>query len=149
MMLQYMQKMEQIAQSQQASIQSLERQVGQLAKALTKSEPSKFPCTTEVNPKEGTMSISLCLEKVLDDPVAKVNLVLEKKYEIKVDDWSEKIEEAKKGENDQRMKLTEVKAYMPPIPFLQKLKKNAIDELYQKFVDMLKKLQVHMPFFFI
>ena len=63
MMLQYMQKMEQIAQSQQASIQSLERQVGQLAKALIEREPSNHPYTTEVNSKETTMAVTLSLCK--------------------------------------------------------------------------------------
>ena len=33
-----------------------------------------------------------------------------------------------------------------PIPFLQRLKKNATDEQYQKFVEMLVKLQVNIPF---
>ena len=42
MMLQYMQKLEQITQFQQASIQSLEKQVGQLAKSMT--ERGKVNC---------------------------------------------------------------------------------------------------------
>ena len=46
------------------------------------------------------------------------------------------------------MKVLEVKAYVPPIPFLQRLKKKEMDEQYQKFVEMLKKLQVNMFFFF-
>ncbi|XP_027170446.1 uncharacterized protein LOC113770236 [Coffea eugenioides] len=45
------------------------------------------------------------------------------------------------------MKVLEVKAYVPPIPFLQRLKKKAMDAQYQKFVELLKKLQVNMFFF--
>ncbi|XP_022855423.1 uncharacterized protein LOC111376682 [Olea europaea var. sylvestris] len=38
------------------------------------------------------------------------------------------------------------KAYMPPIPFPQKLKKNKQDTNYEKFLDVLKKLQINVPF---
>ena len=54
MMLQYIQKMDQLVQSQQASIQNLEKQVRQLAKALTERGQGKLPSTTEVNLKETT-----------------------------------------------------------------------------------------------
>ncbi|XP_022883842.1 uncharacterized protein LOC111400681 [Olea europaea var. sylvestris] len=35
---------------------------------------------------------------------------------------------------------------MPPIPFPQKLKKNKQDTNYEKFIDVLKKLQINVPF---
>ncbi|XP_022871999.1 uncharacterized protein LOC111391087 [Olea europaea var. sylvestris] len=35
---------------------------------------------------------------------------------------------------------------MPPIPFPQKLKKNKQDTNYEKFLDVLKKLQINVPF---
>ncbi|XP_022883745.1 uncharacterized protein LOC111400569 [Olea europaea var. sylvestris] len=38
------------------------------------------------------------------------------------------------------------KVYMPPIPFSQKLKKNKQDTNYEKFLDVLKKLQINVPF---
>ena len=122
MMLQYMQKMEQIAQSQQASIQSLEKQVGQLAKAMIERGQGKLSSTIEVNPKEATMAITLYSRKVLDDPEDKVKSVFEKKNEVKVDDRSEKLEDehdglGKKSEDDQRIKVPEVKTYVSPIPF--------------------------------
>ncbi|XP_027156233.1 uncharacterized protein LOC113757260 [Coffea eugenioides] len=78
MMLQYMQKVDQkmdqfdkLAQSQQASIQNLKRQVGQLVKVVTKRAPGKLPSSTEVNPKETTMAVTLRSGKVLDDLVIK------------------------------------------------------------------------------
>ncbi|XP_027082404.1 uncharacterized protein [Coffea arabica] len=50
------------------------------------------------------------------------------------------------NEDNQYMKVLEVKAYMPPIQFPQRLKKKATDEQYQKFVEILKKLQVNISF---
>ncbi|XP_022897561.1 uncharacterized protein LOC111411243 [Olea europaea var. sylvestris] len=38
------------------------------------------------------------------------------------------------------------KAYMPPIPLPQKLKKNKQDTNYEKFLDVLKNLQINVPF---
>ncbi|XP_027090326.1 uncharacterized protein [Coffea arabica] len=151
MMLQYIQKLEQITQSQQASIQRFEKKVGPLSKGITEKGQDKLPSTTQVNPKEATMAITLRSGKVLDDPEAKVKPVLEKKNEVKVDDGTEKIEDehdglGKKCEDDQCIKVPEVKTYVPLIPFLQRFKKKAADEIYQKFVGMFKKLQVNMPF---
>ncbi|XP_071923296.1 uncharacterized protein [Coffea arabica] len=78
MMLQYMQKVDQrmdqfdkLAQSEQASIQNLERKVGQVVKTVTRKVPGKLPRSTEVNPKETTMAVTLRSGKVLDDPVIK------------------------------------------------------------------------------
>lgn len=44
------------------------------------------------------------------------------------------------------MKSHEVKLYVPPIPFLQRLKRRANEVRYQKFLEMFKKLQVNIPF---
>ena len=64
-------KVDNIIQSQQATIQNLERQVGQLAKAVSEREKGKLPSTSEVNPKD-VMAISLRSGKVLDDPLVEV-----------------------------------------------------------------------------
>ena len=115
------------------------------------TERGKHPCTIEVNSKEAAMAITIYSGKVLDNPEIKIKLVLEKKNKVKVVDGSEKFEDehdglGKEDEDDQRIKLPEVKADVPPILFLQRFKKKAIDEMYQKFMDMLGKLQVNMPF---
>ena len=62
-MMQYMAKLEakvdQVVQTNQASIHNLETQVGQLAKAVAERSQGKLPSNTEVNPKEGAMAITL------------------------------------------------------------------------------------------
>ena len=52
-------KVDQVVQSNQASIHNLETQVGQLAKTVAERGKGKLPSTTEVNPKEGAMAITL------------------------------------------------------------------------------------------
>ncbi|KAL2498444.1 Uncharacterized protein Adt_23994 [Abeliophyllum distichum] len=39
-----------------------------------------------------------------------------------------------------------VKGYIPPIPFLQRLKKHKFDKQFEKFLEVFKKLQINIPF---
>ncbi|XP_022845233.1 uncharacterized protein LOC111368217 [Olea europaea var. sylvestris] len=41
---------------------------------------------------------------------------------------------------------TSVKAYVPPIPFLQRPQKYKLDNQFQKFLDVFKKLHINIPF---
>ena len=45
-------KVDQAIQAQQATIQNLERQIGQLAKAVSDREKGKLPNTSQVNSRE-------------------------------------------------------------------------------------------------
>ena len=40
----------------------------------------------------------------------------------------------------------EVKSYVPPIPFPQRLKAKKADDNFLKFLEMFKKLQMNIPF---
>nr|XP_027096105.1 uncharacterized protein LOC113716003 [Coffea arabica] len=87
------------------------------------------------------MAITICSGKVLDDPGVKIKPVLEKKNKVKVGDRSENFEDehdglGKEGEDDQHIKLLEVKADVPPILFSQRFKKKAIDEMKLKFANL-------------
>ena len=124
--MQYMSKMEardakvdQVIQSQQDTIQSLERQVGQLAKAVSDREKGKLPNTSEVNPKESVMAITLRSGKELNESsVGQVPQCAKRKVveEKKVDD-----------EVPTSPCKDEVKPYVPPIPFPQRLKDRTKD----------------------
>ena len=61
-------KVDKVIQAQQTTIQNLERQVGQLAKAMSDREKGKLPSTPQVNPRESVMAISLRSAKVLEEP---------------------------------------------------------------------------------
>ncbi|XP_071920585.1 uncharacterized protein [Coffea arabica] len=101
------------------------------------------------------MAVTLYSGKVLNDPIIESKTKSSEKQDrsgIAIEspgtgDSKNGSGEKTEGEDNQHMKVLEVKAYVPPIPFPQRLKKKAIDEQYQKFVEMLKKLQVNMPFF--
>ena len=75
MMMQYMAKLkakvDQVVQSNQASIHNLETQVGQLAKAVSERTQRKLPSNTEVNPKEGVMAITLRSGRLIEPVQAK------------------------------------------------------------------------------
>ena len=120
-----------LAQSQQASIQNLERQVGHQAKAVIERISEKLPNSTKMNPKETTMAVTLCSSKVLDDPVIKPNTKSSEQQDrngIVIE--SEETGDSKNGscektqvEVNQCMTVPELKAYVLPIPFPQRFKK--------------------------
>ena len=60
-------KVDQAIQAQQTTIQNLERQVGQLAMAISDRDKGKLPSTSQVNPRESVMAISLRSGKVLEE----------------------------------------------------------------------------------
>ncbi|XP_019173895.1 PREDICTED: uncharacterized protein LOC109169467 [Ipomoea nil] len=60
-------KIDKFAQSSQASIHNLEVQVGQLAKLVAEKDRGKFPSTTEINPREGAMAVTLRSGKILNE----------------------------------------------------------------------------------
>ena len=66
-----MDQFDKLAQSQQASIQNLKRQVGQLVNVVIETAPGKLPSSIEVNPKETSIAVTLRSGKVLDDLVIK------------------------------------------------------------------------------
>ena len=57
---------DQAIQAQQATIQNLERQIGQLAKTVSDREKEKLPRTSQVNSREDLMAISIVSEQELD-----------------------------------------------------------------------------------
>ena len=43
-------------------------------------------------------------------------------------------------------KKEEVQAYKPPIPFPQRLHKSKMEGQFSKFLNMLKKIEINIPF---
>nr|GLL21212.1 uncharacterized protein LOC109178859 [Ipomoea trifida] len=102
-------KIDKVAQSSQASIHNLEVQVGQLAKMVAEKDRGKFPSTTEINPREGAMAVTLRSGKMLND-------VLKEKEPLRVEKESDKEGEQlpKEGSSDQIPNSSTVKPYVPP-----------------------------------
>ena len=89
---------------------------------------------------------------MLDEPVHKPKEKVKKQEEPLNEEEQDKTRE--KGPNSADaisndnilVKLPEIKPYVPPIPFLQRLKRKANEGRYQKFLKMFKKLQVNILF---
>jgi len=50
------------------------------------------------------------------------------------------------SERPKESKTLYLKVYMPPLPFPQRFAKTKLDSQFGKFLDMLKKLHVNVPF---
>ncbi|KAK0600713.1 hypothetical protein LWI29_017770 [Acer saccharum] len=144
-------KIDQVAQHSQASIQNLETQVGQLARAIQGRQQEALPSNTVVNPKEQCNAISLRSGKEVELPdnfgMGKEVVVEEEGIE------EEKVVEEKKSSSHDNVPTTsndppppQVKAYVPPIPYPQRLRKHKDAHNFGKFLEIFKKLQINIPF---
>ncbi|XP_019150775.1 PREDICTED: uncharacterized protein LOC109147621 [Ipomoea nil] len=134
-------KIDKIAQSSQASIHNLEVQVGQLAKLVAEKDRGKFPSTTEINPREGAMAVTLRSGKILNE-------VLKENEPTRVEKESDKEDDQvpKENSSDQNLTSSIVKPYVPPIPYPQRLQKRNQDNNFKRFLEVFKKLQINIPF---
>lgn len=127
--------------NQEASIQNLATQIGQLAEIFTKRDQGGLPSNTERNPRD-VKAIVLRDGKELPDPHKKEEKFEEKKEEHVVDnkknDQPEKIQ--KRGKKD------EVSIDINSLPFPQVAKQKVLDSQYKKFLDIFKKLEINIPF---
>ncbi|CAH9085226.1 unnamed protein product [Cuscuta epithymum] len=98
------QRMDNIEQYTKSSIHNLEVQIGQLAQERTTREHGRFPTTTEVNPRENVMAITLRSGKQMEGPTIE----------------EEPIEKQSEEEHISPPSMT---AYVPPIPYPQRMKK--------------------------
>ncbi|XP_019175842.1 PREDICTED: uncharacterized protein LOC109171164 [Ipomoea nil] len=134
-------KIDKVAQSSQASIHNLEVQVGQLAKLVAEKDRGKFPSTTEINPREGSMAVTLRSGKILNE-------IMKENEPTRVEKESDKEEEQvpKENSSDQNLISSTVKPYVPPIPYPQRLQKRNQDNNFKRFLEVFKKLQINIPF---
>ncbi|XP_022883158.1 uncharacterized protein LOC111399906 [Olea europaea var. sylvestris] len=152
LLAQYITKTETNFQNQQASIKNLEQQVGQIAAALSGRAQGTLPSNTETNPKEQVKAITTRSGVQLPEiHVKRPATVIEKAPtmdEEQVDELDKAAEENQVESSDSpQVKATvPVKAYVPPIPFPQRLQKHKLDKQFQKFLDVFKKLHINIPF---
>ena len=55
-------------------------------------------------------------------------------------------DKGKKKVEEPKQQSPEMKRYVPPIPFLKRLKQQQLDSQFTKFLDVFKKLQINIPF---
>ncbi|KAJ4700577.1 DNA-directed DNA polymerase [Melia azedarach] len=105
----FMTKTETTLENQATSIQNLEVKVSQMVKVLTEEQQSSLPRSTETNPKEQVMTITLQSEEKLIEP----NINMEEALQM----------EASSSKSNSPKKYVSPPPYVPPIPFPQRLGK--------------------------
>ncbi|XP_021723968.1 uncharacterized protein LOC110691358 [Chenopodium quinoa] len=132
-------------QQLQAQSKLMENQISQLAHQVGQSlkTPGTFPGQTE-QPQKGHMNaVTLRSGKQLEDPPIKEpskEVVEEVSGREKVIDSSKIEEEPKKATPPP------LAPYVPNVPFPQRLAQAKLEKKYGKFLDILKKLHINIPF---
>ncbi|KAA3488422.1 Pol polyprotein [Gossypium australe] len=116
--------------NQQASIQRIKNQLGQLAKLISERPQGSLPSNTETNPKEQLQAITAHDSEGLNEPELRQKKVVEEGT-IKV------------RHDKPKPAITE---YQPRVPYPNAMKKDHTDEQFGKFLKLLKKLHVNLPF---
>ena len=141
-----------------ASLINLGTQVGQLALAMQIQSKDAFPSDTKKNPKD-CMVVTLRNGRELESRKEgeKKNTEKEMKEETgKETELSslDLVEETEKEEaqleqqveKGELKKKEEMQAYMPAIPFPQRLQKAKMKEQFSIFLDVFKKIEINIPF---
>jgi len=111
--------------------------------------PGRLPSKPEQNHREQCNAIVLRSGTKLEGPKGtSVEVESEKEKDKGKPPLPHKSELEKKRENanEQESKTLPPKPYMPPLPFPQRLARAKIESQFGKFLDMLKKLHVNVPF---
>ncbi|XP_022893886.1 uncharacterized protein LOC111408350 [Olea europaea var. sylvestris] len=135
-----------------ASLKNLERQVGQIAKLLSERPQGALPSDTETNPRENAKAIITRSGIQLPKPtVVQRKARADKEPIVENEVMQAPKEVVEEGKTDEQEPLTSktpipVKAYVPSIPFPQRLQKHKLDIQFGKFLEVFKKLHINIPF---
>ncbi|XP_050897481.1 uncharacterized protein LOC127104339 [Lathyrus oleraceus] len=132
----------------------LETQTSQIAQQQApKATPGgQFPGQPQPNPRGQANDVTLRSGTSYDEPV-KPNLSGSEAYKKNVVSTN-KVEEIE-GQKDQEVKdkgedkdkvYVPPSPYKPPIPYPQRIKQTKIDNQYKKFIKVIEKLHVEIPF---
>ncbi|XP_057249215.1 uncharacterized protein LOC130590682 [Beta vulgaris subsp. vulgaris] len=122
----------------ESQISQLAHRVGQLSKA-----PGHFPGNSEQPPKAHINAVILRNGNELQDHPLKEpsKRTVEETVQTKKVVENEIVEEEKKEPTP-----TPIRPYTPPVPFPQRLARAKLEKKYGKFLDILKKLHINIPF---
>ncbi|CAM8942209.1 unnamed protein product [Rhodiola kirilowii] len=122
----------------------LSKESAQQAVALR--QMGKLPSQPDVNSIEHVEAITLKNGKVLPTPQGKSSL---KGKEVEGENAKENLEEEPQAPIEEKKEHEEpilMRKFVPMVPFPQRLNKSKLDAHFQRFVEMLKKLYVTLPF---
>ncbi|KAL5574401.1 hypothetical protein UlMin_023998 [Ulmus minor] len=116
--------------NQEAINRDIQNQLGQLSKQIAERSQGSLPSDT-INPKEHAKAITLRSGKEVEKP---------RKPEKKMEESKEK------PSTSQDVQLSPTAKYEPPIPYPQRLIKKKLDNQFDKFLEIFKKLHINIPF---
>ncbi|XP_076933893.1 uncharacterized protein LOC143599957 [Bidens hawaiensis] len=127
--------------SQKASLQTLENQLGQIARQLSERQPGGLPSNTVNNPNAAVNAITLRSGRttMVTEPTSDA-VVTEKETEI-----PEEVQERLVPTSTARPKEP-VRTYIPPISYPARLKNERLEAQYGKFLELFKQLHIKVPF---
>ncbi|KAK5839158.1 hypothetical protein PVK06_007924 [Gossypium arboreum] len=121
-----------ISVSETLSIQGLETQIGQLSKLISERPQGSLPSNTEPNPREQLNTIIIQDDKGVIEP--------------EPESRQETVVSKGKGEVDQNKNKPVPVEYKPRAPYPNATRKDFSDEQFGKFLKLLKKLHINLPF---
>ncbi|KAL5827617.1 hypothetical protein ACOSQ3_019456 [Xanthoceras sorbifolium] len=139
----------QAVQQSQVAIQILEVQVGQLARSSQSRAQGALPSNIETNLKEHCMALTLRIQEK-EKEMSNVKPNGDNSFSTK-DKEEEKEKEINKEDNLAETSFDlppspDVMAYVPPIPYPQRLKKYKDEKSFKKFLEVFKKLHINIHF---
>ena len=126
----HFQNTETTLKNQQASIQGLETQIGQLSKLISERPQGSLPSNTEPNPREHLNAISTQDKEgfIAPEPELMQETVVSK------------------GKSEVSHNKTVNEEYKPRVPYPNAIRKDRSDEQFSKFLKLLKKLHIILSF---
>ncbi|XP_024022409.1 uncharacterized protein LOC112091902 [Morus notabilis] len=134
------------------SMMALETQVGQLTNAIKRQSQRSFPSNTKKNPKE-CKAITLRSGKELEGPSVQKAMVDEDPTKSNDNGKDKSMEENLKAKKEALVVrpgsitfLDNPPRITPPLPFPQRFQKKALDEQFEKFLNIFKRIHINIPF---
>ncbi|XP_016185616.1 uncharacterized protein LOC107627282 [Arachis ipaensis] len=133
----------------EASLRNLERQIGPLSKQPTERPTNTFPSDTIPNPKEECKAIQHRRGRTLENDKVDSKVTAEEKDQEKLKKKEEEPQAPRKAnqvmEEHPQEQRKEVKPYIPPLPYPQRLQRELKDQQFLKFLEVFKKLEINLP----
>ncbi|KAJ9177086.1 hypothetical protein P3X46_012338 [Hevea brasiliensis] len=121
----------------------LKNQIAQQASSSSKAT-GKLPSQLEMNPREHCKAVTLRNGRTLVQPEVEP---IEETIENSDGQAEKKEEEAKKDQEEEARKTKKLlEPYQPPLPFPQRFQKAKLDKQFRKFLEVLQKLYINIPF---
>ena len=140
-----------------ASLKNLETQVGLLDLTLQNQTKDAFPSDTQKNPRD-CMAVQLRSGKEMISSRAENKEMSEQEEEKETEEedrknnseWTveteNKLQTEQHKKNSKQKQKEKVQAYMPIVPFPQRLQKAKIEEQFSKFLEIFNKIEINIPF---